>query len=240
MSQPSGAIGERDLSTTDYAGTVATEARRVRFIVFTVLLGMVWSQASSMMHVGPITAYIIVGIQCALYLGYTLRYRDGLIARLFLFSIGAGLTELLADWWLVERTGSLLYEPSGPFLIRSPIYMPLAWALILIPLGYLGIQLGGYVSLPWATVLTAVGAAAYIPLYEHWATGARWWAYRSATMIGGVPWHIIVGELLSVLPLPLFLARVDRTKAWITTLLGIVEGLWIWGAYSISYGVLLK
>ena len=240
MSQPSGSIGEGGLSTADYSGAVATEARRVRFIVFSVLLGIVWSLASSMMAVGPITAYIIVGIQCALYLGYTLRYRDGLIARLFLFSIAAGLTELLADWWLVEQTGSLLYDPSGPFLVQSPLYMPLSWALILIPLGYLGIQLGGYVSLPWATVLTAVGGAAYIPLYEHWATGARWWAYRSATMIGGVPWFIIVGELLLVLPLPLLLARVDRTKAWITTLLGIVEGLWIWGAYSISYGVIPK
>ena len=238
MSQASGAIGEVGLSTTNYSGAEASEARRVGFIIFTVLLGMVWSQASSMMAVGPITAYIIVGIQCAFYLGYTLRYRDGLIARLFLFSIGAGLAELLADWSLVEQTGSLLYDPSGPFLMQSPLYMPLAWALILIPLGYLGVQLGGFVSLPWATVLTAVGAAVYIPLYEHWATGARWWAYHNATMIGGVPWYIIVGELLSVLPLPLFLARVDRTRVWILPLLGIVEGLWIWGAYSISYGVI--
>ncbi|MDP3064806.1 MAG: hypothetical protein Q8O40_16640 [Chloroflexota bacterium] len=208
--------------------------------MLTVLLGVIWSQASSIMAVGPITAYIIVGIQCALYLGYTLRYRDGLIARLFLFSIAAGLTELLADRWLVEQTGSLLYNPSGPFLMQSPFYMPLAWALILIPLGYLAIQLGGYVSLPWATALTAVGAAAYIPLYEHWAIDARWWSYRNATMIGGVPWYIIVGELLSVLPLPLFLARVDRTRAWTIGFLGILEGLWIWGAYAVSYGGIPK
>ncbi len=51
-------------------------------------------------------------------------------------AIVAGWVELLADWWLVSKTGTLVYYPGGPFILRSPLYMPFAWGIVLIQTAY--------------------------------------------------------------------------------------------------------
>ncbi|GAB3257315.1 hypothetical protein GCM10027347_19690 [Larkinella harenae] len=54
---------------------------------------------------------------------------DSFLRKLLVLGLIAGIGELLADWWLVDTTGTLVYPNKESMLIRSPFYMPFAWAV---------------------------------------------------------------------------------------------------------------
>jgi hypothetical protein len=67
-------------------------------------------------------------IDNCLLIGFALVRRDALLGRLLLFGLVVGFTELSADAWLVDYTGTLDYSiGGGPMIWRSPLWMPLAW-----------------------------------------------------------------------------------------------------------------
>ena len=142
--------------------------------------------------------------------------------------------ELLADRWLVDGAGTLVYDEGGPFVLRSPLYMPFAWALILVPLGYLGLRLATRFPLAVVSVFVALVGSLYVPLYEEWARGSSWWYYGSTSMLGSTPWYIIGGEFLMALALPAGLSLVREAEIGWRVALGLLDGLWIWAAYAIA------
>ncbi|MGC8856048.1 MAG: DUF6989 domain-containing protein [Anaerolineae bacterium] len=208
---------------------------RTKFVLFTLAFGITWNFISSFLGLGWITATLITAILLLLNLAYIYRYRDDVLGRILLFSLAAGWTELLADRWLVEDTQTLHYWPGGPFVLRSPLYMPFAWTVVLVQLAYLGWELSQRIGLPLSAVLIGLFGGINIPLYEQWAKGAGWWFYTNTTMIGNTPWYIISGEFLIVFTLP-FLMRLSQkmAPAW-SLALGILHGLWIWAAYALAY-----
>jgi hypothetical protein len=77
-----------------------------------------------------------------LLVGFVLLRRDSLLARFILFGVVAGIVELAADAWLVDGTRTLDYSVgSGPMIWRSPIWMPLAWEVVAVQFGYIGLRL---------------------------------------------------------------------------------------------------
>ena len=49
---------------------------------------------------------VIVGIIMGLNVAFIVRYRDGVLGRLFILGVAAGFAELLADQWLVRVTAA--------------------------------------------------------------------------------------------------------------------------------------
>ena len=53
-----------------------------------------------------------------------------------------GFGELPADAWLVDYTRTLDYSiGGGPMIWRSPLWMPLAWEVVAVQFGYIGLRL---------------------------------------------------------------------------------------------------
>jgi hypothetical protein len=53
-----------------------------------------------------------------------------------------GFAELPADAWLVDYTRTLDYSiGGGPMIWRSPVWMPLAWEVVAVQFGYIGLRL---------------------------------------------------------------------------------------------------
>ena len=110
--------------------------------------------------------------------------------------IVAGLFELIVDWWLVNgiANGRLDYLGARDVvLLSSPIWMPLAWACVIVELGYPAIRLFGLlrrrleqrIAAIFSAVIVAIFAGIMIGFYEYFAFRAGWWKYGTANaMIG--------------------------------------------------------
>jgi|CXWL01.1.fsa_nt_gi hypothetical protein len=149
-------------------------------------------------------------VRASLYLwsGDALRGRGGeTLSRLFAMGLVAGMFELLVDWGLVHwvHNGRLTYTTgSDVVLLASPIWMPLAWACVIVELGYPAIRLYALLRRPaLATLVTAIGAGVTVGFYEYFAYRAQWWRYEPANaMIGDhCALFIPLGEVLMFLPI---------------------------------------
>ena len=148
---------------------------------------------------GTMCAYLGLFIRAALYAsaGETLQQRGGAtVVALLRVGIVAGLFELIVDWWLVNgiANGRLDYLGARDVvLLASPIWMPLAWACVIVELGYPAIRLFGLlrrrldqrIAAIVSAVIVAIFAAITIGFYEYFAFRAGWWKYGTANaMIG--------------------------------------------------------
>ncbi len=176
-------------------------------------------------------------IELALLGWFCLRHPEPLFPRLFLFGMVVGWTELLNDTWLV-RQGILVYDPGGPFVIDTPLYMPFCWALIFVTTGTIGYALQQKLGPLKAPLAMAVISGLYIPGFEAIAAKADWWFYQHVPMLLGLaPWFVVLGEALLALPLP-WMATRTATRRWPTgVVLGVVEGLVIWATTVIALRV---
>jgi len=214
-----------------------TGPRRTAFVLSVMGVAAAWSIGSAALHAGWISAALITVIVYAAYAGYAIRFQDGLLARLVVMGTLAGLLELPADRWLVDVTHTLVYAPGEPLLVRSPIYMPGAWAGVLVPVGYVGWLASRRFGLAGGSALAALFGAAYVPVYEVLAYYAGWWSYRDTPMLGRAPFYIVIGEGLFGLVLPLALRGAQRRGLGWSVIAGALVGLWIWPAYAIARAI---
>jgi len=152
-----------------------------------------------------------------------------------LFGIALGITELLADAWLVGSTGTLDYSiGGGPMIWRSPAWMPLAWEVVAVQFGYLGLRLSEWRKGPGLLLAGMIGAI-NIPFYEEMALRVRWWRYGHCRMLLHTPYYIIVGEFLIAVGIGC-LARATRAERWERSLgAGVLAGLSIFAYYFVGY-----
>ncbi len=129
-------------------------------------------------------------------IGALISYRSKLVRNVFVLGTVAGVLELGVDHFLVAYTGTLVYPESLPMLLSSPLYMPLAWAIVTTHLGYVGIRLGQRYGRTAAAAGPALAAVLVIGFYEYGAFHAGIWEYVSAPllMLGHVPLYIVVAE----------------------------------------------
>jgi len=220
----------RSINQVGYKGFT----REAKFIFTTILVTLVVAAVSSYMHAGWKSAFALSLGMFSVIAGYAIWAKDTFLYRLLLFGILAGLTELFADCWLVRSTGTLVYENSEPMLACSPLYMPFAWAVILVQVGYLGWLIAGHKPLWISMLATMFIGLLFIPLFEHLAKGAGWWYYKDCLMIFNTPYYIIMGEGLICMTLPLFFTIQSHKNYGLAAAFGLLQGLWIWGAYYIS------
>ena len=174
------------------------ERERLLVIVATVLINVV---AVSLLTFAPWsdwrTGAALNVVDNCLLVGVTVVRRDALLARFLLFGVVVGLTELAADAWLVDYTRTLDYSiGGGPMIWRSPLWMPLAWEVVAVQYGYIGLHLLERFGKTGLLMIGLLGAI-NIPFYEEMARRIHWWRYSPESirgMISYTPWYIIVGE----------------------------------------------
>lgn len=128
--------------------------------------------------------------------GAAIATRSRLVRNVFVIGTVAGILELGVDHFLVAYTGTLTYPTSLPMLVSSPLYMPLAWAIVTTHLGYIGIRLAQVFGRRAAAAGPAILATVLIGFYEYGAYHAGIWAYVDAPlfMLGHVPLYIVAAE----------------------------------------------
>lgn len=206
-----------------------------KFIFATILLTLTVAGISSATDAGWISAFALAIGMYTIIGGFAYFTNDKFLYRLLLFGIIAGAVELFADCWLVQSTMTLVYPQDEPMIACSPLYMPFAWSVILIQVGYLGWLISGHKSLGFSMLATTILGLLFIPLFEHWAFGAEWWFYRDTPMIFNTPYYIILAEGLICMVLPIFFKVQAHKKFGIAVLFGILQGFWIWAAYYIAF-----
>ena len=119
------------------------ERDRLRVVIATIVINIV---AVSLLTFAPWsdwrTGVALNIVDNCLLVGFVLAKRDALLARFLLFGLVVGFTELAADAWLVDYTHTLDYSiGGGPMIWRSPFWMPLAWEVVAVQFGYIGLRL---------------------------------------------------------------------------------------------------
>lgn len=170
-----------------------------------------------------------------LLIGFVLVRRDRLLGRFVVFGLVVGITELAADAWLVDYTRTLDYSVGGgPMIWRSPLWMPLAWEVVAVQFGYIGLRLWERFGRAGLLLVALLGAF-NIPFYEQMARKIHWWQYGGCRMLSFTPWYIILGEFGIALTFAL-LARSLRRDSWRATIaVGIAGGLAIFVCYAVAF-----
>lgn len=158
-------------------------------LLFTLIAAFWFTYPTSMS--GKWWAYAGLFIRGGLYLwaGDAISDRGGrTLVRLFHLGLVAGILELLVDWWLIHgvSSGRLVYLTGNDVvLLGSPIWMPLAWACVIVELGYPALRLESFVHPALATLVISVSSGVTVGFYEYFAYKAGWWKYEPAhTMLG--------------------------------------------------------
>jgi hypothetical protein len=119
------------------------ECERLCIVIATIVINVV---AVSLLTFAPWsdwrTGAALNIVDNCLLISFALVRRDTLLGRFLLFGLLVGFAELPADAWLVDYTRTLDYSVGGgPMIWRSPLWMPLAWEVVAVQFGYIGLRL---------------------------------------------------------------------------------------------------
>jgi hypothetical protein len=217
----------------------ALERGRLCVVIATIVINVI---AVSLLTFAPWsdwrTGAALNFVDNCLLVGFVVVRRDALLARFLLFGVVVGLTELAADAWLVDYTRTLDYSiGGGPMIWRSPLWMPLAWEVVAVQFGYIGLRLWERFGKTGLLMIGLLGAI-NIPFYEEMARRIHWWQYSPESvrgMISYTPWYIIIGEFGIALVFAL-LARMLRRGSWRDAILaGVAGGASIFVCYAVAF-----
>ncbi len=217
------------------ATDAALERGRLRIVIATIVINVMavslltfasWSDWR--------TGAALNFVDNCLLIGFALVRRDVLLWRFLIFGTIVGFTELTADAWLVDYTRTLDYSAGGgPMIWRSPVWMPLAWEVVAVQFGYIGLRLWERFGKTGLVMIGLLGAI-NIPFYEEMARRIHWWQYSGCRMISYTPWYIIFGEFGIAIAFA-WLARMVRRSACRAVAAGILGGVSIFVCYAVAF-----
>lgn len=219
---------------------IKLESRRLKLIILTLVMNITGDLVASWLKLGWQAAVFITFSVILIILFYIVRDNDKLFGRLFFFGLIVGFGELLSDFWAVDVQQTLVYPPDEPFIWKSPFYMPFAWTILMVQLGYIAIWITDRWGLIKAILLIGLLGGINIPIYEYLAKNAGFWHYQNSHMIfkDTTPIYVIGGEVLLAIALPIIVLKVKKAPMqWIVPL-GILQALWIWISTIISFKLL--
>lgn len=153
-----------------------------------------------------------------------------ILSRLLVLGMTAGVFELFTDASGERVVHSLLYPAHEPTIWASPIYMPIAWTIVLTELGYLAWRASSLfptLSTRGVVALCALVGAVTVPFYEEMAYYAGWWRYAGAPHLGHTPLYVILFEGLIAAILPFVTARLARRGFLYAVIMGVIVGVWM-------------
>jgi len=218
--------------------TADAETTRVRFAVLTIGIVFVGVIAASLHPWGSWTAALITAFASLLIGGFIAIRRDALLFRFLVVTAVCGWVELLADWYFIEVVPALVYQPEGPFVASSPLYMPFAWMMMLWSLGLVARWMDRRWGLAAATIGVCLIGGLNMPLYEYLAEQAGWWYYEGVSGIGNAPFFVMVAEALTAAALPLAFRITERRRHLVVAIgVGAALGAWIFVAAQIGFAL---
>jgi Domain of unknown function (DUF6989) len=222
--------------TLTEANDLALECDRLRVVIATIVINIV---AVSLLTFAPWsdwrTGVALNIVDNCLLVGVMLAKRDALLARFLRFGLIVGFTELAADAWLVDYTHTLDYSiGGGPMIWRSPFWMPLAWEVVAVQFGYIGLRLWEHFG-KLGLFLVALLGAINIPFYEEMARRIHWWQYGGCRMISFTPWYIILGEFGIALVFALLARTLRRGSVCAAIVAGFAGGISIFACYAVAF-----
>lgn len=218
-------------------GDLNADKRRKWFILGSMAVSVGCLAIAAWKFKGWESAALWGGGFSGIYFLYAFIFRDKLMLRFLIFAAFAGFTELIADYWLVNVTKTLIYPENEPMLFASPAYMPFSWIVVLMQIGYIGFLISKRKSLMFTSVAVGVLGCIIIPIYEYFAINAEWWSYTDCKMWGIVPIYIFVAEGLLMLSIPDLFDRCENASLKWIPLLGIVQGLVMWLACIVAFHI---
>lgn len=207
----------------------------IRFVLFAIVGMVLLNLPAGLFRLGWKSATFTTALVLVIFFAYAWIKKDRWLFAWTIFGLVAGVVELAADWWLVHGTLSLVYAPNEPIIVASPLYMPGAWALVLLQLGILGHYLRTKLPLWQAILVTSIICGLNIPIYEALAKAANWWIYQNTPMIFDAPYYIILGEAFLGPGLVLMGILLDRQPMKWAVPLGVVQGILIFAAYGLAW-----
>ncbi len=211
---------------------MATSDNRHRWIL-TICIGVVAmgvDGVAAIFHLGLPAALVSVIVPAAMVLAYVAKTRDGLFARLLVFGIVVGFGELPADALDVLVSKTLVYPQDQPMIWTSPAYMPFAWMMVMVQMGFIAWWLRGRFGVVKAMIIMAVLGSTYVPAYEVIAKYAEYWYYRDCPMaFHAAPYYVILTEAAICLAMPVMIGTLEK-QSWPRVLgLGVAMSVWILG-----------
>ncbi len=221
-------------------GHVMVGTARFRLVVITMVITVAASIVGALFAPGWVLPTAVNILVDGAFIAFIWIRRDSILGRLFLMGIVAATIELLiSDPTFVQRH-VLVYMPGGPFVVDSPLYMPMSWIFLIVQIG----SLSRWCIEKWGlgTAVAIMGALGAIngPSYEYLAQYSKLWIYQDCWMIRGLPIFVIVSELLIGMSLPLAVVRLPGLTLPLTVLVGIVIGLWTWITGVVTFAVVGK
>jgi hypothetical protein len=208
--------------------TVMVGTARFRFVLATMAFTTGTAILGALFLQGWQLATAVNVLVDGAYLTYIVTRRDGIIGRLFLMGVCAATVELLLSDPAFVRRHVLVYDPGGPFVVDSPLYMPLSWIFLIVQIGALSRWAFEKWGLGAAMVVMAVLGGVNGPMYEYLAQYSHLWRYQECWMIRGVPVFVIVAEVLIGLSVPLAVLKLPRLTLPASAGIGLLLGLWTW------------
>ncbi len=205
------------------------------FVIATMATTLLVAMLSAWFKWGYLSAFMLAIGMFTVLGSFAIFRKDAFLQKLLMFGLIAGFVELAADNWLVNTIQSLVYPASEPKIWASPNYMPFAWAVILVQVGYLGYLVSKKHNMLKAMLVSFCIGMCFIPVFETLAKYAGWWYYHPTRMLGNTPWYIIVGEGIICFTLPFIFRKELRGSMGTSLLAGIIQGVWIWGAYWLAH-----
>ncbi|HWB60145.1 MAG TPA: hypothetical protein VG733_11680 [Chthoniobacteraceae bacterium] len=170
-----------------------------------------------------------------LLLVHVFRMRDLLMLRLMFFGLVAGFAELPADALLAGWTGTLDYAiGGGPMIWKSPVWMPMAWEVVAVQFGYIGLRLYEAMGVQGLVVNGVLGAI-NIPFYEEMALRVHWWRYSECRMVMHTPWYVITAEFFIAMALGRLATCARQRSVTRIFAMGALGGVTILMSYAVAY-----
>ena len=210
---------------TANAHGISLERGRLGIVLATIVINVV---AVSLLTFAPWsdwrTGASLNIVDNCLLVGFALVRRDALLWRFLLFGVVVGFVELPADARLVDYTRTLDYSiGGGPMIWRSPLWIPLAWEVVAVQFGYIGLRLWERFG-KFGLLMIALLGAINIPFYEEMARRIHWWQYGGCRMISFTPWYIILCEFGIALAFALLARTLRRSSCRQSVLLESAAG----------------
>ncbi|HKV84486.1 MAG TPA: hypothetical protein VJN88_08020 [Ktedonobacterales bacterium] len=199
-------------------------------LVFYVALALC-EAAMAILRAGWPSAVALDATSLLVLLGFcVMRSWRRIVSRLLVLGMTAGVFELFTDASGERVVHSLLYPAHEPMIWASPVYMPIAWTIVLTELGYLAWRapsLFPALSMRGVVALCALVGAVTVPFYEEMAYYAGWWRYAGAPHLGHTPLYVIAFEGLVAAILPFVTARLARRGFQYAVTMGAIVGVWM-------------
>jgi len=212
---------------------MAISENRRRWIL-TICIGVIAMGVditAALFGLGWPAAVVSVVVPVILVLVYVARTRDPLFSRLLVFGLVVGFGELPADALDVLVSKTLVYPIGEPMIWTSPAYMPFAWMMVMVQMGFIAWWLRGRFGAVKAMVIMAVLGATYVPAYEVIAKYAEYWYYRDCPMaFHAAPYYVILTESAICLAMPLMIGSLERLGWGKVVGLGVAMSVWVLGS----------